>query len=502
MERALKTYTRKERNYYLLGLLGQNIIYNVIGVGLALYYTEALYVPPGIVALLMLVARLWDACNDFIMGVIMDRTRSRLGKARPYLLAAPLLIMLGTIGAFSATFDYHRSPTLTVVFIYVTYILWGMIYTMGDIPLWGITALMTESEEDRTKLLSLARVMGAFGSALPLLSYVTIVGLFKDTGVTAIFPNSGAYGYFMATLVFAVLGSVLFQLIGFNVSEKIAPTDKGSGFIKSFALLKKNKPFLRLMLSGILGSTKLMIASCSSYLILWYYANGNEANTMFYFAVIGGGYFMGTLGAMYFTPALLRYYSKKDLYNWSHLLSVVPFMIAFALFYFQVDTILLISLTILFAGALHGFPTVLQVSMIADSVDYLEWKTGEKADGLCFAGLTFLAKLQAAVSYYGALLVLSFVGYNSELMQQYVAAGGIAREAFPEVMMALFSIITILPAIGSALAVIPTWKYNLSVEKHREILNELNRRRRQREQDGEARSLAKADRFPGEAPAG
>ena len=131
MERALKTYTKKERNYYLLGLLGQNIIYNVIGVGLALYYTEALYVPPGIVALLMLVARLWDACNDFIMGVIMDRTRSKLGKARPYLLAAPLLIMVGTVGAFSATFDYHQNPTLTVVFIYVTYILWGMIYTMG-----------------------------------------------------------------------------------------------------------------------------------------------------------------------------------------------------------------------------------------------------------------------------------------------------------------------------------------------------------------------------------
>ena len=120
---------------------------------------------------------------------------------------------------------------------------------------------------------------------------------------------------------------------------------------------------------------------------------------------------------------------------------------------------------------------------------------GEKADGLCFAGLTFLAKLQAAVSYYGALLVLSFVGYNSELMQQYVAAGGIAREAFPEVMMALFSIITILPAIGSALAVIPTWRYSLSVKKHKEILGELNRRRRERELERAAVDLAEA-RWP------
>lgn len=492
MEGALKTYTKKERNYYILGLAGQNVIYNVIGVGLALYYTEALYVPPAVVALLMLIARLWDACNDFIMGAFVDRTRSKLGKARPYLIAAPLLIMVGTVGAFSATFDYNQNPTLTVAFIYITYILWGMLYTMGDIPLWGITALMTESEKDRTKLQSLARVAGTVGSALPLLSFVTLAGVFKDTGVTAIFPNAGAYGYFMAALIFTVIGSVLFQLVGFNVTEKIKPTYRESNLLKNFALLKKNKPFIRLMLSGVLGSTKMMIASCSNYLFLWYYANGREADTIYYIAVIGGGYFVGTLVAMYFTPALLRYFSKKDLYNWSHLLSVIPFMAAFALYYFQWDTVWLISGLILLVGILHGFPTVLQVSMIADSVDYLEQKTGERADGLCFAGLTFLAKLQAAVSYYGALLLLSFVGYNSGLMQQHVAAGGIAREAFPEVMLALFSIITVLPAIGSALAVIPTWKYGLSEKKHAKILNELNRRRREKERQDEPAGLSEA----------
>ena len=119
-------------------MAGQNIVYNIIAVGLALYYTEALYVPASIVAVLMLIARLWDAFNDFIMGVIVDRTRSKWGKCRPYLMIVPLIIMLSTIGAFSATFNYNQRPVLTVVFIYTTYILWGMLYTMGDIPLWGI----------------------------------------------------------------------------------------------------------------------------------------------------------------------------------------------------------------------------------------------------------------------------------------------------------------------------------------------------------------------------
>ena len=481
MENAVKTYSRKERNYYLIGLTGQNIIYNVVGVGLALYYTEALYVPPAIVAVLMLVARVWDACNDFIMGLIVDRTRSRWGKCRPYLMVAPALVFLATVGAFSSTVNYNQNPTLTVIFIYVTYILWGMIYTVGDIPLWGITALMTESEKDRTKLLSLARVAGAVGSAIPILVYVTVVGLFKNTGNTFIFPTTGAYGYFMATLVFAVIGCAMFQLVGPNVTEKIPPTYKESNVLKQFALLGKNKPYIQIMLSGILSSTKMMIASCSNYLILWYYANGNEAGTMFYFAVIGGGFFVGNLVAMYFTPALLNVFTKKNLYNWSHLLSVIPYAVLFLLFLFKLDTILIVTILIFLVGVLQGFPIVLQVSMIADTVDYLGWKTGEKADGLCFAGLTFLAKLQAAVAYYGALMVLSFVGYNAEAMQQYVAAGGIAREGFPEVMIALFAIVTVLPAIGSVLGVIPTWRYSLSKGKHAQILAELNRRRRERE---------------------
>ena len=106
----------------------------------------------------------------------------------------------------------------------------------------------------------------------------------------------------------------MFQLVGFKVTEKILPTYKESNVLKNLVLLKQNKPFLQIMLSGILGSAKAMVASCSSYLILWYYANGNEADTLFYFAVIGGGYFIGSLVAMYFTPALLKNFSKKDLY--------------------------------------------------------------------------------------------------------------------------------------------------------------------------------------------
>ena len=236
------------------------------------------------------------------------------------------------------------------------------------------------------------------------------------------------------------------------------------------------------MISGILGSTKLMMVTASGYLILWYYANGDEAATMFYYAVIGGGFFAGNLLAMYFTPTLLKWISKKDLHNWSNILSVIPFGISFLLFFFNLDTIPIIAIMIFFAGALVGFPIVLQTTIIADSIDYMEWKTGEKADGLCFAGQTFITKLQSAIAYYGALMLLSFVGYNSEAMQAFVAAGGIARFEYPEVMMAMVATITILPALGSLLSVIPMWRYCLTEKDHKKILAELNQQRREREE--------------------
>lgn len=480
---TVKTYTKSERNFYLIGMTGQNIIYNIIGVGLALYYTEALYVPPGVVAILMLVARLWDAFNDFIMGSIVDKTRSKYGKCIPYLRVVPAIIMVGTILAFSANFNYLTKPVLTVVFIYVTYILWGMLYTIGDIPLWGVTALMTESETDRTKLLSLARLAGSIGGAVTLLLYVTVVGLFKNTGKTFYFPNSIAYGYFMATLIYAVIGSALFQFVGLKVKEKIPPTVKDKKERGSVKILFKNKPFMQIMGSGILGSTKMMVASCSSYLILWYYSNGNETNTMFYFAVIGGGYFVGNFLAMYLTPAFLKKVSKKNLYNYSNLLSIIPFMAVFLFFLTNKgrtpnSTIPFVAISIFIAGALQGFPTVLQSSMIADSVDYLEWKVGERADGMCFAGQTFLAKLQSAVAYYGAMMILGIISYDSKAMQEFVAAGGKAYLEYPTIMTAMFAIITVLPAIGALLCVIPTWNYCLDEETHKKILEELNEKRR------------------------
>ena len=154
----VRTYTSKERNFYLCGLVGQNIIYNIIGSALAYYFQFTLLIPAVAVSTIMAVARVWDAINDPIMGTIVDRTRSKWGKCRPFLIYVPLPLFIVTTLCFVNFGFYEESQTAMNVLIIgwavFTYLLWEVVYTVGDIPLWGVTSLMTEVEKDRHKLLS------------------------------------------------------------------------------------------------------------------------------------------------------------------------------------------------------------------------------------------------------------------------------------------------------------------------------------------------------------
>ena len=138
----LRTYTTKEKYLYLTGLAGQNIIYNIIGACLAYYLQFTILIPAMTVSLIMTLARVWDAFNDPIMGTIVDRTRIKIGKCRPYLIAVPIPILIITVLCFTNFGFYGQGSksldSLIVAWAATTYILWGMTYTVGDIPLWGV----------------------------------------------------------------------------------------------------------------------------------------------------------------------------------------------------------------------------------------------------------------------------------------------------------------------------------------------------------------------------
>jgi len=508
----VNTYTKKERNAYLAGLAGQNVIYNIIGQTFSYFLQFVLLIPAATVSAILAVLKVWDGINDPIMGHIIDRTRTKWGKCRPYLLYTPIPIFFVTMFCFLNGFYDTAAESVTMHNVMVVawatfaYFMWGILYTAGDVPLWGITALMTESEKDRIKLLSLARIFAGVGSGITLLSIQSFsfslgdkLKPYFDTPMKA-----ERMGFILGALTFAVLGTVLFQLAGIFVRERIAPSPEKNKLLDNFKTMYKNKPFFQLMLSGILASPKQLITIAAFPLVSYYYANKDGLLNTVYIAILGGSVLISGFIATALTPKLLKRISKKNLYNYSNLIGAIPYGVIM-LMYISAPTkladplyVAISAVLFFFAGASNGFTAVLTSLMIADAVDYEEYRTGIRTDGVFFAGQSFITKLTTGLATIISGIAYSIVKFsdaNVQVVNDYIAAGGLAREnpEFQPYMFVLFFLVSIPPLIGSLLMVIPTWKYALSDEEHRRILDELNIRRHQARLKAEAEAEAQAE---------
>lgn len=490
---TLKTYSASERNWYLIGLAGQNMIYNIIGAALSYYLQFTLLIPALTVSIIMAAARVWDAFNDPMMGTIVDYTRTKWGKCRPYLMILPIPIMIITIACFTNFGFYGQglvSNGLIVFWAAFTYILWGMIYTMADIPLWGVTSLMTESEKDKTKLLSLARIAAGIGGGVTLLSVqpmaLALGGMLEGkVGDAAVAEK---YGFLIAAAVFTVIATALFIPLGFKIKERIQPTTQRYSLKDNFKIALKNKPFRQIIVSGIFGSTKMLIALAAMPLVTYYFSSKNALLALFYMVLLGGGMFLGQFIAMGFTPMLIKRFSTKTLYNWSNIFGAIPFVLIFVVFLIAPSALTapvwLIVCFILFlvAGAANGITTVLQSTMIAGAIDYEEYKNYRRPDAVFFSGQTFVTKLQSGIATIISGIAYTIVGFSDSRVSElnsYINAGGTPRMVgeYASFMMILFLIVSILPAIGCLLSIIPTWKYCLNDDEHRRILWILKQRR-------------------------
>jgi len=509
MPRTLKTYSAKERNMYLLGMAGQNILYNVVGASLAYYLQFTILIPAIAVSVITAAARVWDAVNDPMMGTIVDKTRSKIGKCRPYLLAVPAPVFITTVMCFLnfGFFDpskemFEGANALIVIWAAVAYILWGMTYTVGDIPLWSLPSLMTESKDDRGKLLALARIFGGIGGGIALLGaqplalmlgkkLVPFAAKITDFGANSAVTREAAgerLGFVLTALIFGVLGCGLFQLVGIFSRERIKPSKEKYSLGKNFSLMWTNKPFRQILLSGLMGSPKFLLGLAAMPLVTYYYASKDSGMALIYIVLLGGGMFIGQFAAMGTAPKVANKYGKKHVYNYSNLAGAIPFAAIFVMYQIAPMSLtrpvfIAISFVLfILGGAANGFTSVMSTLMISDAVDYEEYHNGTRPDGVFFSGQSFLTKLNTGIATLLSGLAYSAVGFSDAKVAElnaFIAAGNIPREApqYQKFMMILFFIVSIPPAIGSILSVIPTWHYCLDDKEHERILGELNARR-------------------------
>ena len=510
MNSKAKTYTKKEAAGYLVGMFGQNLIYNIVATGLYFYFQNVICLPAMALGWIMTIARIWDAVNDPMMGTIVDKTHSKWGKCRPYLIIFPAIIGVITILTFVNGNYAEASSTaqkvLIVAWAAVSYIAWGMCFTVCDIPLWGITSLMTEDENDRSKILGLARMVAGVGGIGVLVVQIA-------QALAGVFGGDMQKAFIVTVVIMTVIATILFEFAGLFTRERVEKSEKSYTFKENFQIMFGNKPFRQILISGILRSPIQLLMIVAMTLVTYYYANGNIMNILKYnedgslagidFKILIGlgsvavGLFVGQFVAMGVTPLIIKKMEKKTLYNIYSIAGAVPFALIFVFFKVSGGDLtstawsIVIGICMLFASAAFGGINVLQSVMIADCVDYEEYHNGVRTDGVFFSGQSFITKLAAGISTIISSAVYAFVGYSGVNVDKlnkaienganfitYDGGSGVGKYA-----EAMFFLISIPPAIGMFLSALPTLKYAMTDKEHKQILAELVAKRGNKPQD-------------------
>ena len=499
-----RTYTGKELGGYLVGMFGQNLIYNIVATGLYFYFQNVICLPAMALGWIMTIARIWDAITDPMMGTIVDKTKTKWGKCRPYLIIFPGIIGVVTILTF-LNGNYANATTTTqkvliVAWAGISYIAWGMCFTVCDIPLWGITSLMTEDENDRGKILGLARMVAGVGGIGVLVVQIA-------QALSGAFNGNMQKAFIVTVIIMTVIASVLFEFAGICTRERVEKSERTYTFKENFQIMFRNKPFRQILISGILRSPIQLLMIVAMTLVTYYYANGNIMNilntdpagkitginikVLIGLGAVAAGLFIGQFVAMGITPVLIKKIEKKTLYNFYSLAGAIPFALIFVFYKVSggdlttVGWSIVIGVCMLFASASFGGINVLQSIMIADCVDYEEYHNGVRTDGVFFSGQSFITKLSAGLATIISSVVYSIVGYSGANVDKlnkaiekgasfitYDGGSGVGKYA-----AAMFFLISIPPAIGMALSALPTLKYAMSDKEHAKILDELISRR-------------------------
>lgn len=470
----------KEAIAYSITGFGQNLICNIIGSYLMVFMTDALLFDidskvgavSGVVAVayLMLFTRIYDALNDPIMGSLVDRTRTKWGKCRPYLkwMAFPIAIM--TILCFLPVYDNTAKSFAVISAIYV---LWSMVYTVADVPYWGLSTAMTNDTEVRGKMLTVARLACTLGAGI-----VTVFVPIITSGVTAKYKDENGllltqysaqnaetlkWTYFICAVVLVAVAIPTF-FYGFkNTKERYTATENPPSLGHNFSLLFKNRELMLIVLSGILGAARTVYMGAGGLYFAKYALNNEGIYSIMTILVVPGGLIASVL-----VPWLTSKFGKRNTYIISHLIGAITMFVMLFVGYKSTAALIVCAIGIVILGIPQGINNVMTYAMIGDTVDYLEWKTGERAEGICFAMQTLINKIGMAVAAFVGVIAYAMAGISPQN-----PAGSIT----PEGLDKLWLMIVLTGALSMLLTIVPMLFYRLSEKKQAEMVKEIESRK-------------------------
>ncbi len=390
-----------EKIGYGIGDLACNLIFSTATSYLMYYYTDIALIPSSSIATLFLIARVWDAINDPIMGIIVDKTNTRFGKFRPYILFGSFILALFAFLLFTVPVDANNSSKL--IYVYITYIGFGMSYTLVNIPYSALTSAMSDDTVERTKITTV-RMIFAVLSGFAVSQVWNLVKLF-DTPVI---------GYRYTNAVIGIVSIILFAICFFTTKEivVIKSTNKKFFIKEEFKAITQNTPLIIITVVFML----ILIAGFVIFGVNIYFFKYNLKRE----DLIPTALMLNTISTalgMLTVPYITKLLGKKK----AGVITLFLFGLFNLLFFVNYKTINSINLyfiIIVIAGIFNSYTWSLGWSMIPDTIEYAEYKVGFRAEGLIYSMYSFGQKMGIALAGLISGVALDFIGYKANNLEQ------------------------------------------------------------------------------------
>jgi len=454
----------REKIGYGFGDMASSMFWKLFGAYLMIFYTDIFGIPAAAVGTMFFITRVWDSAFDPIVGIIADRTNTRFGKFRPYLLW--LAVPFGIIGVLTFTTP-DLGATGKLVYAYVTYSLMMMIYSAINVPYASLLGVISSDPKERNTLSTYRMTFAYIGSFIVLLLFMPMVNYFSGNSNDV---HKQQYGWMMSVIVVAILCAVLFYFCFALTRERVKPIKEEQNRLKDDVKdLLRNKPWWILLGSGI---SALIFNSIRDGATVYYFKyfiveETHTAVSFFGISFILSGLYLALgqaaniLGVILAAPISNRI-GKKKTYMGAMMIATF-FSILF--FWLGRNDLTLIFIFQVLISVCAGSIFPLLWSMYADCADYSELKTGNRATGLIFSSSSMSQKFGWAIGTAITGWLLAFFGFEANAVQSEEAIGGIKM------------FMSLLPAVGTLLSVLFIALYPLSEKKMVLISRELEEKR-------------------------
>jgi glucuronide carrier protein len=446
---------------YGAGDLANNLAFTLGTTFLLLYYTDVVGISAAAVGTMFLVVRLWDAFADLFAGRMIDRSMTRWGKFRPFIIFGGVPLLFLSVLTFAVPKGLGDGTQL--LYAYLSYAVLGLVYSLVNVPYGSLATAMTQIPRERAKLAT-ARGLGAGlgGLLLTFLIAPQIQGVARDKTLSAAARAAELQSIFLTTtLIFVALGFALYFLTFRWCREIVVRTEPRVGIKDTFRTLKSNKPL------GILCGSSFF------YLIGLFAVGGATAYYAIY--VLGDARYIIWMtlvtvvvqfAAAPFVPRLVTRFGKKNLYQYCGFFTVAG---GVALFLTPASLPLLALVCVAVKGFGVQLINTLMFALEADTVEYGEWKTGQRTEGATYAIFSFTRKITQSIGGALGAFALALGGYITTL--------GPGQVQPDSAILAIKASLGLVPAAAALLAMLVFIRYPLTEKRYGDIVRETNARK-------------------------